>query len=122
MLTFRRSSHILLLFLSLEGTKLTWCLLGRLKTKLGEKINIIQQVAPYWKDFATFLDFDVIRMERIDTKHHRDSEACCREVMQMWLRGMGRQPATFELLEEILDDCNLTALAMQVKEAIPYTV
>lgn len=96
-------------------------LLGSLKTKLGERINVIQQVAPHWQDFATVLDLDLDgKMQIIDRKHRGDPDACCREMMQMWLRGMGRQPATLELLEEILSDCTLTVLAMQVKEAIPY--
>ena len=44
-------------------------------------------------------------MQIIDQKHRGDPEACCRE-MQLWSRGMGRQPATLELLVEILTDCN----------------
>ena len=59
-------------------------------------------------------------MQKIDQKHRGDPEACCREMMQLWSRGMGRQPATLELLVEILTDCNLIVLAQQVKEAIPY--
>jgi hypothetical protein len=87
---------------------------------LGERINIIEQVAPLWRHFALVLYFDVDIMLMIDEKHRGDPDACCREMMQMWLRGMGRQPATLELLEEILNNCTLTELAMQVKEAIPY--
>ena len=96
--------------------------LGSLKTRSGEKINIIQQVAPNWQGFATNLDFDPngTTIQMINQKQRGDPEACCREMMQMWLRGMGRQPATLELLVEILTDCNLIVLAKQVKAAIPY--
>jgi hypothetical protein len=41
-------------------------------------------------------------------------------MMQTWLRGMGRKPATLKLLVEILEECNLIVLAEQVKEAMPY--
>ena len=98
-------------------------LLGNLRTKSGRKrINIIQEVAPHWQDLATNLDFEPneTTMQIIDRKHRSDPEACCREMMQLWLIGMGRQPATLELLVKILTDCNLMALAQQVKEAIPY--
>ena len=101
---------------------MTLRLLGNLKTKSNGRINIIQQVAPHWHDFATNLDFDPngTTMQTIEQKYRYDPEACCRETMQLWLKGMGRQPATFELLVEILTDCNLIVLAQNVKEAIPY--
>ena len=97
-------------------------LLGSLKTKSGDRVNIIHQVAPQWQDFATNLDFDPNgnTMKVIDRKHHGDPEDCCREMMQTWLKGKGRQPATFELLMEILKECDLIVLAEQVEDAIPY--
>ena len=107
---------------SLEGKRLILRHLGSLKNKSGERINIIQQVAPKWMDFATSLDFDPNgnTMQVISQRCRGDPEACCREMMQTWLKGKGRQPATFELLMEILDECNLIVLAQQVKDAIPY--
>ena len=59
-------------------------------------------------------------MQTIGHKYRYDPEACCRETMQLWLNGRGRQPATFELLVELLRDCNLIVLAQQVEEAIPF--
>ena len=99
--------------------------LGSLKSKPGRRrINIIQEVAPHWQDFATNLDFDPngTTMQMISQRQRSDPEACCREMMQTWLKGRGRQPATLELLVEILTDCNLIVLAQQVKEAIPYNL
>ena len=95
-------------------------LLSNLKTKSGGKINIIQQVAPHWTTFALNLDFDPTgtTLQNIEQKCHYDPESCCREMMQMWLRGMGTQPATWELLVEILRNCSLIVLARQVEEAI----
>ena len=93
-------------------------LLSNLKTKSG-KINIIQKVAPFWVDLALNLDFDPTgtTIPAIEKKYRYDPEACCREMMQMWLTGRGTQPATWELLVEILRDCNLIVLAQQVEEA-----
>ena len=97
-------------------------LLGSLKLRAGGRVNIIDQVAPHWRDFATNLDFDPSgnTMQIIDQRHPGDPTACCREMMQTWLRGRGRQPATLELLVDILEECNLIDLAKQVNEAIPY--
>ena len=94
-------------------------LLSNLKTESGVKINIIQQVAPHWSTFALNLDFDPTgtTLQNIEQKYRYDPEPCCREMMQMWLRGMGRQPATWKLLVEILRDCNLIVLAQLVEEA-----
>ena len=58
-------------------------------------------------------------MQLISQKHRGDPEACCREMMRTWLKGKGRQPATFELLMEILKECDLIVLAEQVEDAIP---
>ena len=97
-------------------------LLGSLKPRAGGRVNIIDQVAPHWRDFATNLDFDPSgnTMQIIDQRNRGDPNACCREMMQMWLQGRGRQPATLKLLVDILEECNLIVLAEQVNEAIPY--
>ena len=99
-------------------------LLSNMKTKEGKKIDIIQQVAPYWSTFALNLDFDQVgtTMQNIEQKWQRDPVPCCKEMMQTWLRGMGRQPATCERLVELLRDCDLIVLADQVEEAIPYNL
>ena len=97
-------------------------LLGSLKLRSGGRVNIIQEVAPHWRDFATNLDFDPSgnTMQTIDQRNRGDPNACCRDMMQTWLRGMGRQPATLKLLVDILEECNLIVLAEQVNGAIPY--
>ena len=59
-------------------------------------------------------------MHTIGRKYHGVPEACCEEIMELWLRGRGRQPATLNLLVDILYDCDLIALAQEVEEAIPY--
>ena len=101
---------------------MTLHLLGSLKLQAGGRVNIIDRVAPHWQDFATNLDFDPSgnTMRIIDQRHRGDPNACCRDMMQTWLRGMGKQPATLKLLVDILEECNLKVLAEQVNKAIPY--
>ena len=95
-------------------------LLSNLKSKSGERINIINKVSPRWSEFAVQLDFDNdgTTMQMIRERCYPDPEDCCKEMMREWLSGKGRQPVTWELLVEILKDCELEVLAKQVEEAV----
>ena len=98
-------------------------LLSMLKTKSGAVINIIDEIAPHWSDFALKLDFDPYggTIQIIEKKCHYDPKDCCREVMQLWLKGKGsRQPATWKLLVEILHECDLNTLAGKVRSALEF--
>ena len=44
--------------------------------------------------------------------------ACCRKMFQTWLKGAGRQPASWDIVIELLEDCEHKYLAQQVKEAL----
>ena len=45
--------------------------------------------------------------------------ACCTEMFQTWLKGAGRQPALWDIVIELLEDCTEQKyLAQQVKEAL----
>ena len=44
--------------------------------------------------------------------------ACCMEMFQTWLKGAGRQPASWDIVIELLEDCEQTYLAQQVKAAL----
>ena len=37
------------------------------------------------------------------------------EILKEWLNGSGKQPVTWEILIETLDDCNLVTLAEDIK-------
>ena len=44
--------------------------------------------------------------------------ACCTEMFQTWVKGAGRQLASWDLVIELLEDCEQTYLAQQVKAAL----
>ena len=93
--------------------------LSNLKNKSGEKISIINKVAPCWSQFAAQLDFDREGscIQTIEKKCHWDPVACCEEMMKLWLKGKGsRQPVTWKLVVEILRDTDLNVLANQIEE------
>ena len=90
-----------------------------LKTATGEKIKIIESVAPQWKELGDLLDFDPVgrTLELIEANHQQKGHvACCREMFVTWLKGKGRE-ATWEVLIELLEDINQSELATKVETA-----
>ena len=98
-------------------------LLTQIKTREGEKIEVIKAVAPRWKDVGCLLDFDAIgkTLQQIQADNgHEGVESCCRVMFQHWLEGNGVQPVTWATLLEILEDCFFTKLAERIKASLTY--
>ena len=90
-----------------------------MKTATGEKIKIIESVAPQWKELGDLLDFDPEgrTVQLIEVNLQKDHFACCREMLVYWLKGKGRE-ATWGVLIELLDDIDQSELARKVKNAL----
>ena len=104
----------------LAGKKPTLAQLKIMKTTTGEKIKIIESVAPKWKELGDLLDFDPEgrTLDLIETNNQlKGPVAYCREMFVTWLKGNGRE-ATWEVLIELLDDIDQSELAKQVKTAL----
>ena len=92
-----------------------------LKCRDGTKIEIITSIVPIWKDFGVLLEFDNDgrKLNLIEANQRVNGPAaCCTEMFQTWLQGAGRQPASWDLVIEVLEDCEQKYLARQVKEAL----
>ena len=81
--------------------------------------HVSRNVAADWKKLATMLEFDEDghTIEAI----HRDLwgvgvHACCMEALQLWLRGEGKHPVTWETLIECLVDIEYVQLARNIRE------
>ena len=97
--------------------------LATLKTRKGERVNIIESLAPQWKQFGVYLDFDDTgrHLDLIETKHAHKSHcvvACCQDMFTHWLEGNGVQPVTWQTLIELLDHCNKLFLVEQIENAL----
>ena len=104
----------------LIAMKPTLAQLTIMKTKRGEKIKIIESVAPQWKELGDLLDFDPEgrTLELIEANNQlKGLVACCREMFVMWLKGKGRE-VTWEELIELLEDIDQSELARKVKTAL----
>ena len=115
---------VIILLPFLTAMKPTLAQLNILKTTTGEKIKIIESVAPQWKKLGDLLDFDPEgrTIELIEAKIQQKGRVeCCREMFVYWLRGKGRE-ATWEVLIELLDDIDQSELAKKVKTVLPAVV
>ena len=111
---------VIILLPFLTAMKPTLAQLNILKTTTGEKIKIIESVAPQWKELGDLLDFDHEgrTLELIEANNQQKSRVeSCREMFVYWLRGKGRE-ATWGVLIELLDDIDQSELAKKVKTAL----
>lgn len=88
-------------------------------------MNIIESLAPKWKQFGVFLDFDPTgrQLDLIEAEHAHKFHgvvACCLEMFKHWLKGNGVQPATWRKLIEFLGDCNESFLGKQIEDALIF--
>ena len=91
--------------------------LTMLKTTEGQKVNIIRDLAPNWKHFGIYLDFDPDgqTLNLIEAEQKMNGPvACCQAMFQHWLAGNG-VPATWGTLIELLQDAEQSHLAEQIK-------
>lgn len=86
------------------------------------KIEIIKTISPKWQEIGDLLDFDGMgqTIEQIRANENR-VECCCRAMFKHWLEGNGRQPATWAILIEILEDCNFVNLATDIRNSLSST-
>ena len=96
-------------------------LLTLIKTREGERIEIIKSVATRWKDIAVLFDFDATgkALQQIEAgRGSEGAESCCRAMFQLWLEGKGAKPVSWATLLKVLEDSLFTALVTQVKATL----
>ena len=74
-----------------------------LKCRDGSNIEIITSIAPMWKDFGVLLEFDDdgTKLNLIEANQRVNGPAaCCTEMFQTWVKGAGRQPASWDLASD----------------------
>ena len=105
---------------SSTNVKLTMANLTSLKTAGGDKIEIIEAIAPKWKTVGYLMDFDPDgrKVDVIEANYAYKQNGivtCCQEIFKLWLRG---KDATWEKLNEILNSSGHKVLAEQVMDAV----
>ena len=86
----------------------------------GDKVDIIETVAPDWKKIGILMNLDPIarKVKCIETDHAHKWNGCvicCQEIFRLWLDS---PDVTWGNLIELLIDAEHTALAEQVKNVL----
>ena len=94
--------------------------LMKLTTTKGERVNIIEMIAPVWKDVGLLMDLDPNgqKVRNIEAEHahkHNGLHICCREMFQLWLHS---PDANWRNLIELLVDSEHKELAKQVENVL----
>ena len=84
---------------------------------LTAKINIPQSIGTKCYEFCKKIleDRTGEEVESIRSKYSDVPEEINRVVLELWLKGKGKQPATWGTLIEVLKDVNLTDLAKEIE-------
>ena len=82
-----------------------------------ERFEVVKEVSPDWEKLALALH---LRGEIIREQRHLQPEAACRNILQRWLSGDGRQPVTWDTLLDCLEDIGHGTLTGYLrKEVVP---
>ena len=91
------------------------------RNKDGEikKLHLKSIIYHKWRDFgdlvASYQQLEVWSKEK-------DAKGCCSAVLNHWLNQTSRYPATWNSLYELLEDCELSNIAADLKIAIENAI
>ena len=74
-------------------------------------------MAPFWQRLGSLLDFDDYgtELDIIDKRYRSDPEACCRAMLQHWLKGNGIKPCSWQMMVELIKDADQETLAEEIE-------
>jgi hypothetical protein len=82
----------------------------------SEKVDIIAGIGQsYYKFGINILEDDGSKMAPLDSQHRGDAERINTAVLTKWIRGEGRKPTSWVTLATVLDECNLSPLADEIR-------
>lgn len=88
------------------------------KTSSGERIQILDQIGTHYSNFGILLlnDKNGAVVRYITYEHSSKAVAINRDILERWLAGEGKQPATWATLIDVLEDVQLNVLAETIKK------
>ena len=94
--------------------------LWKLRIPGDKDVCVIKEVAGKWDDIVIAMDFDPTgHTQTAINKDFSTVQEKCTEMFKKWLQGLGsKQPATWEMLVEILKDCDFKKLATSIETAL----
>ena len=88
----------------------------------NKEIRIIDGVGTNWKTVGDLIGLPHYRTAAIEKVRQLDPNECCRDVFSDWLEGKGKEnyPASWDGLQKLLKDIQLSTLAKDVQKALTY--
>ena len=85
------------------------------------RLKIPQRVGANYSTFGILLlnDTDGRRMDSYELQYLGNPEKIVQRILHEWLQGRGQELVTWETLIETLGDCDLSALADEVRQKPP---
>ena len=79
----------------------------------------MDKISAKWRDIGVLLGHSNAQLDSISTKHREDPEACCKAVLQAWQENPSSEyPVSWEGLMELLEDCRLSQVAAELRNAL----
>ncbi len=78
-----------------------------------ERIRIISEVTPHWRDFGIALGFSIAELDAIEMGCLRDPRACLQKLFGQWV--LSKESYSWNGLIEALRDSELDNLAVDVE-------
>ena len=84
------------------------------------EIKIQQAIAADWRKLGTLLDFDGAGnyLNTIERDCKASAEDCYWRVMQHWLNGNGKGPATWRIFVKLLCQIGRSTIAEEIQSAL----
>ena len=120
MFSYNRTSVLV----STCGQSYYWYAGAQVKPKLSELQRYIgPHAADHWEELSIVLELgdedDGQLLEDIKTQQNGDPNKCFMKAMRVWLKGTGRQPASWEVLYSALQEVPHTEGALRyIKESV----
>ena len=86
----------------------------------GKRVRIIRNIAAKWEIVGIHFNFDPTgyTIDLINSRNSSKPLLCCTDMMRMWLRGNGRQPATWATLVNVLRNAEFNVLADEMEQLV----
>ena len=96
--------------------------LSCLKYGKDERLFVMDDMAPRWRNVGLMLNFSSTDLDNIETGQQKDPVKCCERLMSKWLDGFvnnrDSRPKTWSTLIDVLKDARLGDLADKIEAIV----
>ena len=84
-----------------------------------KKFHLIEKIANKWREVGRLLDIEEAQLDGFSQQYQNNVNECCRAVLIKWRQNPPPgYPSIWGGLIELLDDCQLTEVITELKDAL----